>query len=150
MLIKPKYNHEQGYFEWNELEVKEATNREAGLGLFATVDLPANTVIPYLGVKIERPLTIEEVEKNCYIAEIVPNELYIDASPENDDENEYIAGYINEPSSSQIANAVLCRVDDGVYVITLYTIPAGQEILMTYNISTIEDNNNNAMSVENI
>lgn len=134
MLIKPRWNAKSRQYEWKGVEVKESTNKAAGYGLFATQDLPKDTVLPYLGHKIRRRLSEKEWETNHYLLEIQEGKLYIDGNPHDpSNRGKAIAGYINEPGPNQQINCIYLIEENGAFVVTLRKILAGEELLISYN-----------------
>jgi hypothetical protein len=114
----------------------QQNNGDAGLGLFASIDLPAFSSIPIFaaGISPAECATLAEADLGTHV--IKNGESILDGNPRRDSYNAvggrslYIASMINQPSPRRRPN---CVQMGGFIVVGIKTLKKGMEYLLAYN-----------------
>jgi len=124
----------------DEIHIADIEGKDKGL--VATVDLPKNSRLPYLGKEITQDTYDNFVRRS----EISPEKkwteyimgttkkpkTYIDAHPRYKDSHSWLASRVNEPSPRQKANMVIRYENKLPVLVTVKRIPAGTELRLHY------------------
>ena len=131
------------------IEVKESTIPNSGSGVFATCDIPANTVIgEYLG-KVYTGKEIEKNEHSEYVWEVLKNGKVSKIIDGQFKKYSSWSRYINTCQSKSGCNADYYQYNQRIFVRTRKLIPAGQEIFAYYGDNYVHDNLKKYFTKEN-
>lgn len=143
----PEWNEEKKFYFWPQLVVRNTLQK--GLGVFAKEDICEGTLIPYLGLRLDKKQYQDLHKKTDFYTSkdlhyIIQSDThtYINGHPNFDTHHLYLTSLLNEPEPGQRAN---CRSlplrpkQLGLGVMTTRLIAKGEELSMHYGYAYYRD-----------